>query len=277
MALMNKGESNMKLSCTDAMAPGDTLTQKAELLKKWNYDGIAVFMPYDAWSQEKFDEVSHLEINTGIVPCEFVFSAPCYGHLMDEDDNLRMGARKMYSDAVKICAEIGSVTELEYSYGPQTPLPLFSPYAKMKPEDEKLFLDMFNDLADIAAGSPGYLLLENINRYESPYLNSVKDCLDILEKLNRPSTGILLDLYHMSLEENDLPMSIISAAKWIRHVHLGDSNRLEPGMGHTDWKSCLNALRDIGYDGFLNLECALSDDPERSLPRVAEYIRSMTQ
>jgi sugar phosphate isomerase/epimerase len=174
------------------MVPGDTLAQKAELLKKWNYDGIAIFMPYNAWSQEKFEEVSHLEINTGIVPCEFVFSAPCYGHLMDKDDNLRMNARKMYSEAVKICAEIGSVTELEYSYGPQDPLPLFSPYAKMEAQDEKLFLEVFNDLADIAAGSRGYLLLENINRYESPYLNSVKDCIDVLEKLDKSNTGILL-------------------------------------------------------------------------------------
>jgi sugar phosphate isomerase/epimerase len=267
----------MKLSCTDAMVPGDTLTQKAELLKKWKYDGIAIFMSYDVWSQEKFEEVSHLKVNTGIAPCEFVFSAPCYGHLMDKDDDLRMDSRKMYSEAVKICAEIGSVTELEYSYGSQDPLPLFSPYAKMEAEEEKLFLDMFGNLADIAAGSSGYLLLENINRYESPYLNSVKDCLEILEKLDKPNTGILLDLFHMSLEEADLSASIRTAGRWIRHVHLGDSNRLEPGKGHTDWKSCINALFDIGYDGFLNLECALSDNPECSIPRTAEYIRSLTQ
>jgi sugar phosphate isomerase/epimerase len=257
------------------MVPGATLTQKAERLKSWGYDGIAVFTSYDAWSADLLEEILNLKSQTGVTPCEFVFFAPCYGRLMSRDKSQASAARKMYSEAVKVCAALGAVTELEFSYGPQDPLPLFSPYAKMPPEEEKIFLKLYSELANSLAGSQGFLLLENINRYESPYLNAVSDCTEILKTLNKPNIGLLADLFHMSIEEADLPQSLRASGQWIRHVHLGDSNRLEPGKGHTDWNACIKALHQVGYDGFLNLECALSGAPELTLPRVAEYLRPL--
>lgn len=265
----------MKLSCTDAMVPGKTLTEKAQRLKRWGYDGIAVFMDYSTWSPALLEEIEALEERTGIVPCEFVFSAECYGALMCEDGRQRAQARRMYAEAVAVCARIGAVTELEYQYGPQDPLPLFAPYARMRPDQQAEFLEMYRELAVPLEATRGYLLLENINRYESPYLNSLAHCIGALEALDAPHTGLLADLFHMSIEEADLPGSLRAAGGWIRHVHLGDSNRLEPGKGHTDWTACMKALRDVDYGGFLNLECGLSEAAERALPRTAVYLRSL--
>ena len=81
--------------------------------------------------------------------------------------------------------------------------------------------------------------------------------------------------FHLAIEEVDIAQSIIDAGKWIRHVHLGDSNRLAPGYGHTDWKAGLGALSKIGFNGYMNLECGVPGPYDVVLPEVAEYLRKI--
>lgn len=264
----------MKLSCTNTMVPGKSLTEKAENLKKWGYDGIAVFMDYELWNEQLHEEVLKIQERTGIVPCEFAFSADIYGHLMDEDLTLRRASREMYKTAAAVCGEIGAVTELEFAYRPQNPLPLFHPYAKMDAGQEEAFLEMYRELMEPLAGTNGKMLIEGINRYESPFLNSLKDCKDIVDKLDDSRAGVLADFFHMSIEEADMAESIQYAGSSICHVHLGDNNRLLPGYGSIDWTKCFQALKQIGYAGFLNLECSTCGDPAVTLPKTAEFLRS---
>lgn len=264
----------MKLSCTSTMVPGNSLTKQAEHLKEWGYDGIAIFVEYQSWNEELHQEILHLKERTGVLPCEFAFSDDIYGHLMDEDLELRHASRAMYRTAAMVCAEIGAVTELEFQYGPQSPLPLFHPYAKMNAEQEEAFLEMYKELMEPLKGSEGKMLIEGINRYESPFLNSIKDCKDIVDKLQDDQAGVLADFFHMSIEEASMTESIRYAGSSIKHVHLGDNNRLLPGYGSTDWNRCLSALKEIGYHGFLNLECSTCGDPAVTLPKTAEFLRS---
>ena len=191
----------MKLSCANLMVPGNTLTEKAKRLWDWGYEGIAVFVEYEEWDDKQFEELVQLKDKTNVTPCEFVFSSPLYGHLMDSDLELRKQARKMYHKAAEICREIGAVTEIEFEYGPQNPIPLFSPYKQMSDFEEEAFLSMYADIARIVEGSEAYVLIEGINRYESPYLNCLQDCKRIVEKLGMPNTGVLADFFHMSIEE----------------------------------------------------------------------------
>jgi sugar phosphate isomerase/epimerase len=81
-----------------------------------------------------------------------------------------------------------------------------------------------------------------------------------------------VDFFHMSIEEPDIAASIESAAGFVRHVQVGDSNRQLPGYGHTDFTSGFAALRRIGYDGYLALECRIPDDPEQELPACVRYL-----
>ena len=66
--------------------------------------------------------------------------------------------------------------------------------------------------------------------------------------------GILADTYHMNIEERSLPEAIGTAGTSINHVHLSDSNRAAPGLGHVDYAQVLRALLDIGYPGYLTFE-----------------------
>ncbi len=265
----------MKLACTSSMVSGASITEKANIIREWGYEGIAVFVEFKEWNDKMYQEVLGLEKKTGVKPCEFVFGDEIYGHLMDADKDIRKKSREMYKLAAQVCAEIGAVTELEFSYGPQNPLPLFNPYVKMSESQEEEFLEMYREVAEPLEGTQGAMLLEGINRYESLFMNSIKDCKDVVDKVGMKNVGVLADFFHMSIEEADFKESILYAGSSIKHVHLGDNNRLLPGYGMTDWKTCFQALKDIKYNGFLNLECSTCGSPEETLPKTAEFLKKM--
>ena len=104
---------------------------------------------------------------------------------------------------------------------------------------------------------PGPLLFEPLNRYESNLVNTLDDAAGLLHACARDSdvVGILADLFHMNIEEQDLATAVLAAGDSVRHVHLADSNRRAAGMGHTDFAPVVAALRDIGYTGYLSAEC----------------------
>lgn len=263
----------MLLCASTPMIPAETLTGKAELLRRWGYDAIAVFQPYEHWSDSVHDELRTLEARTGVRPVEFVLTSEIYGKAMSADAGLRSACRDMYRRAVDVCAELSMVTEVEYEYGQQDPMPLFEPYQQMDAQQESEFIAFYGDLVDRARGSQASVLLEPLNRYESRYLNSVADNLRILDKIDHPNAGLLPDTFHMSIEEADIPKALRAAGDAVRHVHLGENNRTLPGHGTLDWGQIFQALRDIGFDRTVNLECSTSGDPYETLPATAKRLR----
>nr|WP_253259869.1 sugar phosphate isomerase/epimerase family protein [Subtercola boreus] len=257
------------------MVPGVTLTEKAELLRNWGYEAIAVFQPLQAWNAEVHTELLSLESQTGIRPVEFVLTDDIYGHAMSDDLELRRRCRDMYREAAAVCAELGAVTEIEYEYGPQNPLPLFDAFQQPDESQKTEFMDFYRELLAVVEDTDGRILLEPLNRYESRYLNRVVDNLEIIDAVAHPNGGLLPDTFHMSLEETDLAESLRLAAERVVHVHLGDSNRLLPGSGHLDWAAIFGALSDIGYDGWVNLECSTEGDPAQTLPATAAFLRRL--
>jgi sugar phosphate isomerase/epimerase len=80
----------------------------------------------------------------------------------------------------------------------------------------------------------------------------------------------------MNIEEPDMPAAIREAGRdYIYNVHLADSHRRLPGSGHTDFRSCFRALKEIGYDRFCGLECAIDGDPMTALAENAQYLRKL--
>lgn len=265
----------MMLSCSSPMVPGATITEKAELLGQWGYDAIAVFQPLETWNDTVHTELVTLHDRTGIRPVEFVLTDDIYGHAMSEDADLRGRCRTMYREASSVCAEIGAITEIEFEYGFQNPLPLFEPFQQLDVGQKAAFIDFYRELLDVVAGTDGRVLLEPINRYESKYLNRVIDNLEIVDAVAHPNAGLLPDIFHMSIEESDLPAALRRAGSRVVHMHLGDNNRLLPGYGHLDWPSIFDALREIGFDKYVNLECSTSGDPEQTLPATATMLRAL--
>ena len=98
------------------------------------------------------------------------------------------------------------------------------------------------------------LLVEAINRYETDYLNTVDEAMGLVQHIGSPNLKLLVDTFHMNIEEVDIAASLRHAGGLIGHVHLADTNRQTPGHGHLDIPGVLSALQDAGYRGYLSFE-----------------------
>jgi len=117
------------------------------------------------------------------------------------------------------------------------------------------------------------LIYEPLNRYETNLVNTQADGVALLKTLKTNNVTLLADLFHMNIEEVDLPSAIRSAGSSIGHIHLADSNRRPAGNGHTNFAPIAEALRDIGYKGYISAECLSWPDPEAAAAKTIESYR----
>jgi len=109
---------------------------------------------------------------------------------------------------------------------------------------------------DKVAGDNGVsVVFEPINRYENNFLCDMNSISEFIRERNLRNTGMLIDTFHMNIEEADMLASIRSCAPEIQYVHIADSNRRYPGEGHTDILSIIRTLKEVGYEGALSAEC----------------------
>jgi sugar phosphate isomerase/epimerase len=102
------------------------------------------------------------------------------------------------------------------------------------------------------------LAIEVLNRYESHLLNTAEEAIRFVEEVGAPNVGLLLDAYHMNIEEADLGNAIRAAGGHLALFHAADSNRQAVGRGHTDFFNVMQALKSIGYGGSIIVECTAS-------------------
>ena len=104
-------------------------------------------------------------------------------------------------------------------------------------------------LADVAAKHGITYGIEAVNRFEGILVNTAKEARKYVEAVNKSNVGILLDTYHMNIEEADIPMAIKTAGELLVGFHIGENNRTCPGRGHLNWKEIFKALDEVGYTG----------------------------
>jgi sugar phosphate isomerase/epimerase len=105
------------------------------------------------------------------------------------------------------------------------------------------------------------LLFEPLNRYETNLVNTVADGLSLRAKTGADNVKLLVDLFHMNIEEAETASAIRAGAGAIGHVHFVDSNRRPAGCGHIDFAAAAAALRDIGYAGYVSAEALPYPNP----------------
>jgi sugar phosphate isomerase/epimerase len=119
------------------------------------------------------------------------------------------------------------------------------------------------------------LIIEPINRYECDLVCTVQEGMEILESVEYSNVGLLLDTFHMNIEEPSLYDSIILAKDRLYHFHIADSNRWYPGAGHLDFPKIMDTLRQINYNGFVSAEILPLPDPDVAAKRTVDYMRNL--
>jgi D-psicose/D-tagatose/L-ribulose 3-epimerase len=130
-------------------------------------------------------------------------------------------------------------------------------------EDEwQLFAQAVRRVAERAGALDLCLVMEVLNRYEAHLVNTASEALAFVDEVNADNVGVLLDAYHMNIEESQPAAALRQAGDRLWLYHAADSNRQGIGRGHTDFSAQMAALGDIGYDGPIILECtAPGPDP----------------
>jgi D-psicose/D-tagatose/L-ribulose 3-epimerase len=129
-------------------------------------------------------------------------------------------------------------------------------------DEYRYFLAAAQQIARRAAELGLLVALEVLNRYESHLLNTAAQALEFVEAVGQPNVGILLDTYHMNIEEAEPGAAILDAGDRLFLFHAADSNRQAVGRGHIDFLALLRALRRSGYNRDVIVECtAVGPDP----------------
>ncbi|HJT35443.1 MAG TPA: sugar phosphate isomerase/epimerase family protein [Pirellulales bacterium] len=133
--------------------------------------------------------------------------------------------------------------------------------------------DALEDLGEHARQYGVPLIYEPLNRYETNMANTLAAGGRLIDGLSTRNVKLLADLFHMNIEETDLPAAIRAAAGQIGHLHFVDSNRRPAGMGHLDFAPITAALQEIGYAGFASAEALPHPDPFAAARQTIESFR----
>lgn len=105
------------------------------------------------------------------------------------------------------------------------------------------------------AGDHGVVLgIEPLNRFETSFINLASQAIEVIDRVDHPACKIMLDTFHMNIEEKSLGNAIRAVGSRLCHFHACENDRGAPGSGNVTWNDVKQALRDIGYDGPVVIE-----------------------
>ncbi len=96
--------------------------------------------------------------------------------------------------------------------------------------------------------------VEVVNRFEQFLINTAEEAVQYVKAVGSPNLKILLDTYHMNIEEDSFERAIETAGSLLGHLHTGESNRKPPGRGHIPWKEIGSALKTVEFTGWVVME-----------------------
>ena len=256
----------MKLSIREGMIPRETLADKLAWLETVGLDAV--------------------ELHTGTLalpPADIVaaFAASPIAvsaiegipRLLSADPSERETAKATIRARLDLAGQLGAVGVLVVpQFGRVPALPDLSPLATAAVLERDLLIAQLQELAPAAAAAGVSLFLEPLNRYEAYIVNRLEQGAAIAAEVG-PEIGVMADFFHMGIEEADIPASIRAAAPHLVYVHVADSNRLQPGRGHHDFRPGFQMLKAIGYDGFLAIECRVDGPYDEAIREAAALLR----
>ena len=136
-------------------------------------------------------------------------------------------------------------------------------------------VDSISSCAEWAGRQDMTLLLEPINRYEMNWVLSAQDGLDLIDRVRMDSLKLLLDTFHMNIEEADTLGAFRSAGDHLGYVHIADNIRQYPGSGQIDFRSILSVLEEIKYEGPVIAEILPLPDDFTAVQKTAEFWQNL--
>ena len=238
-------------------------------LKGFGYDGIELFVrdpkeldPATITQTLKKHGLTVPDISTGQLGAEDGLS------FTDPDPTIRKATQERLRDVMDLAARWRAQIHIGRLRGNL-------PEGERAAQAWQWMKDGFREAADYGHTRGVRVLLEPQNRFNGNNLFSVVEGIEFVRSLNHPNVGIVADTFHMNIEDPCLPASIMAARDYLSHMHFGDSNRWYPGAGHLNFREVLEALRLIGYNGFITMEIEQRPDSATAARRAAQTVRAL--
>ena len=229
-------------------ASGEGLAATCRTAAELGFDAVEIFPE----SAEAFPatELSRLLAEHGLTVAAIGTGAGWVKHklhLCHADASMRAAAQEFIAKIIDVASQFGAPAIIGSMQGRSE---------GDLPRDKALdhLASSLDVLGARAAGQGQVLLYEPLNRYETNLFNRQGDAAAWLESRGLLNVRLLSDLFHMSIEEADVAAALVAAGRQVGHVHWADSNRQAMGLGHSDVRPIVTALRGIGYEGFLSAE-----------------------
>lgn len=184
----------------------------------------------------------------------------------DPDPRRRENGMAYLRGCIDVAAAVGS---------PQVAGPMFSATGRaelLEPGERQArwqnAVESLRTVADYAGDRGVRLAIEPLNRFETDMVNTVEQGLNLCNDIGRENVGLLVDTFHMNIEEKDIADAVRRAGARIFHVQVSENDRGTPGSGHVPWDSFFDSLNDINYSGQIVVESFL--------PTVKEIARAVS-
>lgn len=242
---MGKG-SMARYSVSQWIYGREPIENSLERLARYGYDGVEL-----AGEPRSTDvtRVKQLLSDNGLVVSSICGLYRPERDLSHSDPQVRREAVQYVKECVDLAAETGAEVVIV------VPSPVAKP-APTSPIETELDLaaESLREAGEYAGSQGVTLVLEALNRFETYLTNKIDKVLALAGRVDLPSVAIMVDAFHMNIEEASLPDTIRRADGAVRHVHIADSNRESVGRGHIDFRAFVEALNQIGYSGWYTME-----------------------
>jgi D-psicose/D-tagatose/L-ribulose 3-epimerase len=200
--------------------------------------------------------------------------------ILSADRSIAKHTEEYVMDCIKMCQSVGG-NEMNICLFADSDMATYDRNHRSLSGDKKeaviqKAIPLLNTLSRFAKDYGVHILVEPLNRYNTPFCSSAKDAFVIANKVNHDNFGLLLDTFHMNIEEDSFEDTILKSRKLLRHMHLADNNRKMPGYAHINFQSIMRSLFSIGYNGYASFEPNVNDkDYENFTMRGLEFIKSL--
>lgn len=169
--------------------------------------------------------------------------------ITSDDPALRQAGITYLENAIRTVSALGS---------PLLSGVIFAPWGKRLMEDREArwgrSVEALKAVAPLANEHGVTLGIEAINRFETDLINTTAQAVQLANDVDEDNVGILLDSFHMNMEEKDIVAALQASKEKLVHFHCVENDRGAPGSGHTPWETFFKGLNAIGYDKWLTLE-----------------------
>ncbi|MGB7559408.1 MAG: sugar phosphate isomerase/epimerase family protein [Nitrososphaeraceae archaeon] len=200
--------------------------------------------------------------------------------ILSADRSITKHTEEYVMDCIKMCQSVGG-NEMNICLFADSDMATYDRNHRSLSGDKKeaviqKAIPLLNTLSRFAKDYGVHILVEPLNRYNTPFCSSAKDAFVIANKVNHDNFGLLLDTFHMNIEEDSLEDTILKSRKLLRHMHLADNNRKMPGYAHINFQSIMRSLFGIGYNGYASFEPNVNDkEYENFTKRGLEFMKSL--